>query len=89
MYVPDYYQIIFHLLVNEDGDIWIYLKSLEKTGFLRYSAQGNLKGFYMVEADFDITDADHILRIHNNRMYFLVKGRKSLKIYTAELPDAS
>jgi len=87
LYVPDYYQIIFHLLVNADGDIWIYLKSLEKTGFLRYSAQGSLKGFYTVDADFDITDADHIVRIHNNRMYFLAKGRKSLKIYTAELPD--
>jgi hypothetical protein len=89
MYVPDFYQLIFHLFVSQEGDIWIYLKSLEKTGFLRYSAQGNLKGFYTVEADFDITDGDHIIRIHNNRMYFLVKGRKSMKIYAAVLPDTS
>jgi hypothetical protein len=87
LYVPDVYQLIFHLLVGPEGDIWIYLKSMEKTGFLRYSAQGSLKGFYTVDADFDVTEADHIVRIHKNRMYFLVKGRKSLKIYAADLPD--
>jgi hypothetical protein len=86
MYVPDFYQLIFHLLVGPEGDIWIYLKSTEKTGFLRYSAQGSLKGFYPVDAEFDVTEADQIVRIHNNRMYFLVKGRKSLKIYVADLP---
>lgn len=86
LYVPDLYQLIFHLLVGPEGDIWIYVKSMEKTGFLRYSAQGSLKGFYTLDADFDITEADQIVRIHDNRMYFLVKGRKSLKIYTADLP---
>ncbi len=86
LYVPDFYQLIFHLLVGPEGDIWIYLKSMEKTGFLRYSAQGSLKGFYTVDAEFDVTEADLIVRIHKNRMYFLVKGRKSLKIYAADLP---
>jgi hypothetical protein len=86
LYVPEIYQLIFHLLVGPEGDIWIYLKSLEKTGFLRYSAQGSLKGFYTIDADFDVTEADQIVRIYKNRMYFLVKGRKSLKIYAADLP---
>jgi hypothetical protein len=85
LFVPDLYQLVRHLLVGPEGDIWIYLKSLEKTGFLRYSAQGNLKGFYTVDADFDITQTDLIVRIHKNRMYFLVKGRKSLKIYATDL----
>jgi hypothetical protein len=86
LYVPDNFQLIFHLLVNTDGDIWINLKSTEKTGFLRYSPEGSPRGFYTVEADFDITKEDHTIRIFNNRMYFLVKGRKSLKIYAADLP---
>ena len=86
MYVPDYYQLVYHLLVGPEGDIWIYLKSQEKTGFLRYSENGSLKGFYTVDADFDITEADQIVRIHKNRMYFLVKGRKALKVYAADLP---
>ena len=86
LYVPDNYQIMFHLLVNTDGDIWIYIKSQEKTGFLRYSPEGNPRGFYTVEADFDITEGDHIIRIFNNRMYFLDKGQKSMKIYAADLP---
>ena len=86
LYVPDFYQLIFHLLVGPEGDIWIYLESMEKIGFLRYSAQGRLKGFYTVDAEFDVTEADQIVHIHKNRMYFLVKGRKSLKIYAADLP---
>ena len=84
MYVPDKYQLIHHLLVGPDGDIWIYIKSQEKTGFLHYTAQGMLKGFYTVIADFDATNA--IVRIFHKQMYFLITERGAAQVYKSELP---
>lgn len=85
LYVPDNYPIIHHLLIGPDGDIWIYIKSREKTGFLRYSDQGEEKGFYYLNSDLDMMKAR--IRIFHNRMYFLSSGRGSAQVYLAELPE--
>ena len=82
MYVPDKYQLIYHLLVGDDGDIWLYVKSKERTGFVRYSTEGIEKGFYTVQGDFDVTKA--IVQIFRNKLYFMVWGRKEIKIYKAD-----
>ncbi len=84
-YVPDKYPIVYHLLCGPDGDVWVYVKSRETTGFLCYSKQGKLLGVYAVESDFDMMQA--IVRIFNNSMYFLVDEREGVKVYSAELPD--
>ena len=83
-YVPDYYQMIHHLAVGPDGDLWIYLASRERTGFLRFSEQGKLKGFHPVEAEFDMMEA--VVKIFDNRIYFLAPQRGAFQLYTAELP---
>lgn len=87
MYVPEEYQLIHHILVETGGDIWVYLKSLEKTGFLHYSERGRLLGFHPVQADFDMTSI--IVRMFNDRFYFLVTGRKSAEVYSAGLPGSN
>jgi len=86
MYVPERYQLIHHLLVDSSGDIWVYLKSQEQTGFLRYSEKGKLKSQHSVDVDFDVTET--IVRLFNDRVYFLVTGRKSAKVYEALLPHS-
>ena len=83
-YVPDKYPIVYHLLCGPDGDVWVYARSRERTGFLRYSKQGKLLGVYAVESDFDMMQA--IVRIFNGSMYFLVNERDGVKIYSAVLP---
>ena len=85
LYVPDKYHLIHHLLVGPGGDIWVYIKSLEKTGFLRYSSRGQEKGFYSVNSDFDMTKA--IVRIFHNQIYFLIGERGSAQVYMAEIPE--
>ena len=72
------------LLIGPEGDIWVYIKSSEKTGFLRYSAAGEEKGFYTVTCDFDILKAR--IRIFHNKMYFLSSSRGAAQVYTAALP---
>lgn len=84
-YVPDRYQIIHHLLCDPKGDVWVYVKSRERTGFLRYSNGGKRKGIYSVKAEFDPIKA--IVRIFNGCMYFVVSERDGVKVYSAELPD--
>ncbi|UCE40014.1 MAG: hypothetical protein JSV17_11090 [Candidatus Aminicenantes bacterium] len=83
-YVPDRYQIVHHLLCGSEGDVWVYVKSREQTGFLRYSKEKKLKGVYAVKADFDVMKA--IVRIFNGQMYFVVNERDRVKVYSAELP---
>ncbi len=78
-YVPDNYQIVHHLLCGPDGDVWVYVKSRERTGFLRYSKQGKLEGLYEVDAEFDMMKA--MVRIFNNIMYFVVNERDGVKVY--------
>jgi len=82
-YVPDSYQIIHHLLCGPEGDVWVYVKSRERTGFLHYSKTGKLEAMYEVEADFDMLNA--IVRIFNGQMYFVVEERDGVKVYSASL----
>jgi hypothetical protein len=84
-YVPESYQIVHHLACGPDGDVWVYVKSKERTGFLRYSKQGRLKEVYEVHADFDLMKA--IVRIFNGVMYFLVDEREGVKVYFTPLTD--
>ena len=81
MYVPRFYQIVQHLLAAPSGDIWVYVLSAEKTGFLVFSPEGKLKGHYSVNAGFEMTRA----RIHmfGNAIYFFVPGRNSVKIHAS------
>jgi hypothetical protein len=82
--VPDRYQIVYHLLCGPDGDVWVYVKSRDRTGFLRYSKDGKFEGEYEVRADFDMMKA--IVRIFNDSMYFVVNERERVKVYSAKLP---
>lgn len=85
VYIPDHYQMIHHVLAGPDGEIWVYLASEEKTGFLRYSKHGSFKAFHPVEAEFDMMEA--VVKIFAGRLYFLVPKRKAFQLYTADLPD--
>ena len=84
MNVPEDYQLIQHLLVDETGDVWLYIVSLGRTGFLHLSDRGRETGFYAVEADFDLLSARVIAA--GGRMYFLVAGRDETRIHVADLP---
>jgi len=84
MNVPEDYQLIQHLLVDETGDLWLYIVSLGRTGFLHLSDRGRETGFYAVEADFDLLSARVIAA--GGRMYFLVAGRDETRIHVADLP---
>jgi len=86
-YVPDRYQIVHHLFCGPDGDVWVYVKSAERTGFLRYSKKGKFKGIYSVKADFDMMKV--IVRIFNDHMYFVVNEREGVKVYSASLTTIS
>jgi hypothetical protein len=79
MYVPRFYQPVQHLLVAPDGEIWVYVMSAERTGFLVYSPEGELKAHYGVRADFDMTRVK--TQIHADGIYYVVPGRNSVKIF--------
>lgn len=83
MYVPKSYQIVQHLLAAPNGDIWVYVKSAEKTGFLVFSLGGKMKSFYTVNADFDMTRIK--VQIFADGVYYIVTGRNSVKIYTSPM----
>jgi len=61
--------LVRHLAVGPDGDLWLFVQSQEKSGFLRYAKDGKAKGFYPVKTDFDIGRS--VVRIFGNRMYFI------------------
>ena len=84
MNVPQNYQIAHQLLVDESGSIWIYLKSTERTGFLRLSPEGRETGFFTASAEFDMLSAR--MMIANSRMYFLAAGREETTIHYFDLP---
>jgi len=84
MYVPKTFQIIQHLLAAPNGDIWAYVLSSEKTGFLVFSPDGDLKSFYTVNADFDMTRIK--VEMFGGKIYYLVTGRKSAKVYASNIP---
>jgi hypothetical protein len=84
MNVPDNYQLIQHLVIDESGDLWVYVLSRERTGFLRLSASGREKGFYTLEAPFDPLAAR--LEAAGGRLYFMIPGPDATAIYSVELP---
>ncbi len=84
MNIPEDYQLIQHLLVDEEGDIWLYVMSVDRTGFLHLSDQGRELGFHAVEADFDLLSAR--VTAAEGRLYFLVTGRDETRILVADRP---
>ena len=86
MYVPRHYQIVQHLLAASNGDIWVYVVSAEQTGFLVFSTDGQVKSFYTVNADFDITRVK--VQMLGDSIYFMVTGRNSVKIYAASITQS-
>jgi hypothetical protein len=84
MNVPQHYQTIHHLFVDGSGNIWLYLMSHERTGFLRLSPRGRESGFFTVEAKIDLLSAR--IAEANGRLYFLVSGREETAIFSVGLP---
>ena len=84
MNVPRSYQLIQHLLVDESGDIWIYVTSVERTGLVHLSDQGVEKGFHAVEADFDLLSV-RVAAAHG-RFYFMAGERDATGIFVADRP---
>ncbi|MGD8277533.1 MAG: hypothetical protein PVH00_05880 [Gemmatimonadota bacterium] len=84
MNVPDHYQIVHHLLVDESGDIWLYVMSNERTGFLRLTPLGREIGFFDLVAPFDPLEAR--ITAANGRLYFLVPGRAETAVYFVDVP---
>ena len=84
MNVPKNYQLIQHLLVDESGDIWMYVTSVERTGFVHLTDKGIEKGFYNVKADFDLLSV-RVTAAHG-RLYFMVGGQEGTRIFVAERP---
>ena len=80
----EHYQRIQHLIVDETGDIWLYVVSLERTGFLRLSDHGQELGFHSVEADFDMLTAR--VTTSHGRLYFLAGGQDETRFYVADWP---
>ena len=84
MNVPENYQLIQHLLVDETGDIWLYVLSLDRTGFLHLSDSGEELGFHAVDADFDLLTAR--VTAQGGHLYFLAGGQDEPRIYVADQP---
>jgi len=82
VYVPDRYPLLRHLAVGPDGDIWVFVQSRERTGFMRFTKDGLPKGFATVQADFDV--ARSVVRVLGGRMFF-ISGKT---LYAADLPGA-
>ncbi|MFC1499552.1 hypothetical protein ACFL6T_00865 [Candidatus Zixiibacteriota bacterium] len=85
MNVPEAWRVIHQLFVDQGGDIWIYLQSLERTGFVRFSPRGREKGFYTFEGEFDPGNEDVMIRESEGSLWFLVPGRDEVILYTAEI----
>ena len=84
MNVPENYQLIQHLLVDETGEIWLYVVSLDRTGFLHLSDHGEEIDFHAVEADFDLPGAR--VTAAGGSLYFLVGGQDETRIYVSDRP---
>ena len=82
--MSEHYQLIQHLIVDETGYIWLYVVSLERTGFLRLSDHGQELGFHSVEADVDMLTAR--VTALPGRLYFLAGGQHETRIYVADRP---
>ena len=82
--VPTHYQIIHQLMVDDEGDVWLYVVSQEHCGVLRISSAGALNGSYHLEAGFDPMSAR--LTAANGRLYFLVGSRGGTEIFVVDVP---
>ena len=81
--VPKHYQIIQHLLGGETGQVWLYIKSQERTGLLRLSDTGVETGFFSVESEIDLLSAHFTLA--NGLIYFMIPGREETAVYRLEV----
>lgn len=84
MNVPRSYQVAHHLSVAASGDIWVYVMSVERTGLLRLSAEGQEVAFYDLDAGFDVLSAR--LTVAGDSMYFLVAGSEETAVYSVTVP---
>jgi len=84
MNVPESYQSIQHLFIDEIGDIWVYVTSKERTGLMHLSDKGFEKGFHTIEAEFDLFSA-RIVASHGG-LYFMTGGKDETKVYIAKRP---
>jgi len=84
MNVPTHYQVVQQFTVDGAGDIWLLVMSLERTGLLRVSPTGEERGFYAVEAEFDLLSA-RLIAAHGD-LYFMLPGREGTSVYRAALP---
>lgn len=87
MNVPTEYQLIHQLIVDDVGDIWLYVKSQEHTGLLRLSPDGAVSGSYQMDAGFDLMGAR--LTTANGRLYFLTVNRAETRVYFVDLAGES
>ena len=83
MYVPTHYPLIQHLFKGNQ-ELWVYLRSTEREGLVRYSMEGKEIGFYTLEKAIDISKSR--IKIYKGNMYFMVTQRKLLKMYLAPVP---
>jgi hypothetical protein len=84
MNVPENYQLIQHLLVDETGDIWLYVLSPDRKGFLHLSDNGEELDFHAVDADFHLLTAR--VTAQGGRLYFLAGGKDETRIFVADRP---
>lgn len=84
MNVPETYQLIQHLLVDESGDLWLFVMTQERTGFLHLSEGGRELGFYSLTAGFDPLSARVTAAL--GRLYFLVAEGEDTEIHVVERP---
>jgi len=81
--VPTHYQLIQHLLGGESGQVWLYIKSQERTGLLRLSDTGEERGFLSVETEIDLLSAHFTAA--NGDVYFMIPGREETAVYRLEV----
>lgn len=82
MFVPERYQLLYQLFLGEEEDIWLYVKSRERVGFIRYTAAGKEVGFYSIAADFDMSQAK--VQIFQKKIYILTAQRRQFIVYSVE-----
>jgi hypothetical protein len=46
--IPKYWQLIYELTVDDKDNIWVYVKSRERHGLMKYSKDGVFQKYYQV-----------------------------------------
>ena len=82
--VPTHYQLIHQLIIDDLGNIWLYVKSQERTGLIRLSSTGTFTGSYQLDAEFDPMAAR--MTAANGRLYFMSGSREAVRIFSVDLP---